>query len=216
MRTRFTIASLVTLLTFPLLCGSRFSERARAHGFVRAQRCLSAFLLRQRYKIFDKHGFNVELIQMRSDLQLAAWCLVKSTSRHRWARRERPSPTRCRSKRWQYSIARRYFLSSARRASRARESSKVKSCGVAHRFGKPPLWFANDREWRRRPEKSDVHPDRQHDDEPGGAPTGIRQRRGVQPPVYGNDGGERVQNSCAKPIRWRTRPGSVWSPVGKK
>jgi ABC-type nitrate/sulfonate/bicarbonate transport system substrate-binding protein len=47
-------------------------------------------------KIYDKHGLNVELIQMRSDLQLAGLVLGKSILRRRSVPPAPPSPIRFR------------------------------------------------------------------------------------------------------------------------
>src|SRR5437016_502999 len=71
MRTRFAIAPLVALLTFSLFCGrASANDRVRMALSVRNVVFLPFYYAKDT-KIFDKHGLNVELIQMRSDLQLA-------------------------------------------------------------------------------------------------------------------------------------------------
>ena len=71
MQARFTTVSLVALWSFSLF-------RVRASADERVRMALSVrnvvflpFYYAKDTKIFDKHGLNVELIQMRSDLQLA-------------------------------------------------------------------------------------------------------------------------------------------------
>src|SRR5258705_8414203 len=71
MRTRLTIASLVALWTFSLFCvRASADERVRMALSVRNVVFLPFYYAKDT-KIFAKHGWNVELIQMRSDLQLA-------------------------------------------------------------------------------------------------------------------------------------------------
>src|SRR5436309_15438026 len=71
MRSRFTIALLLTLWSFSLFCARALAqERVRMALSVRNVVFLPFYYAKDT-KIFDKHGMNVELIQMRSDLQLA-------------------------------------------------------------------------------------------------------------------------------------------------
>jgi ABC-type nitrate/sulfonate/bicarbonate transport system substrate-binding protein len=65
-------------------------------------------------KIFDKHGLNVEIIQMRSDLQLAGLASGEVDYTPSIGPAGAAFAMACRSRRWRYSIMRRFSLSSAR------------------------------------------------------------------------------------------------------
>lgn len=66
------LLGIVTILSFGSLAGSaaRAEERVRVALSVRNVVFLP-FYYAKALRIYDKHGLNVELIQMRSDLQLA-------------------------------------------------------------------------------------------------------------------------------------------------
>src|SRR5689334_23757871 len=71
MRTKLTITSLVAFGIFSLFCvRASADERVRMALSVRNVVFLPFYYAKDT-KIFDRHGLNVELIQMRSDLQLA-------------------------------------------------------------------------------------------------------------------------------------------------
>ena len=70
-------------------------------------------------KIFDRHGLNVELIQMRSDLQLAGLASGEIDFTPSVGPAGAAIPTDCLSKHWRCFIARPYFLWSVRPASPA-------------------------------------------------------------------------------------------------
>ena len=96
-------------------------------------------------KIFDKHGLNVELIQMRSDLQLAGLASGEidftPSVGPAGAAIANGLPLKALAILYRAPL---FSLVSPAGVSSAKESRRENSRGFPHRFGKPPVRFAHD------------------------------------------------------------------------
>ncbi len=188
------LLGIVTILSFGSLAGSaaRAEERVRVALSVRNVVFLP-FYYAKALRIYDKHGLNVELIQMRSDLQLAG--LVSGEIDYTPS--VGPAGT---------AIANSLPIKALAILYRAPLFSLVSPAGIAnvkelegkkvavsrigsesHRYGSLMIESAG-----ADPEEGDLHSNRQYVDQPGGDPTGNRQRGGLEPAVYRHDGGKRL------------------------
>jgi len=149
---------------------------------------------------------NVELIQMRSDLQLAGLASGEidftPSVGPAGAAIANGLPLKALAILYRAPL---FSLVSPSSVSSARDL-EGKTVAVPASVGKPPVRLAHARKRRRRPQESNVYSNGQHNGKPDRAPTGVRSAPRYQPPFYGNHGGEGVQDSWAKSISAGGRP----------
>ena len=168
-------------------------------------------------RIYDKHGLNVELIQMRSDLQLAGLVSGEIDFTPSVGPAGAAIANSLPGESPGDSLSRAAVLvgQSPRRDDYERVGRK-EGGRFAHRFGKPSLRLVDARKRRRRSEEGDVYTNRQHDDQSRGDPAGNGQCRGFEPAVHRHDGGKGLQDSWRAAVPWRKRRGSGWSPIARR
>src|SRR5262245_57081042 len=112
------VAAFVVVLTASLFVASSgwALERIRIALSVRNVVFLPFYYAKDT-KIFDRHGLDAELIQMRSDLQLAGLISGEIDFTLAVVRRRLVSPTACRLRRWRSFTGRRFFPWLVRRTS---------------------------------------------------------------------------------------------------